>query len=101
MTAQEIWSKFGGLIDANSNWLLVNLHEVCDERASKPLKNIRFPYQVMMNNIDQSLPVKFRSLKAARSFFHAEMDTSTLIKLVTEGKAKMCFGAAKYFGLTK
>mgnify|MGYP003419712770 CR=1 FL=1 len=92
MTAQEIWSKFGGLIDANSNWLLVNLHEVCDERASKPLKNIRFPYQVMMNTDNQGLPVKFRSLKAARSFFNGEMDSYTFHKLIQTGKAKMYFG---------
>lgn len=95
MTAAEIWAKFGGLIAKNERWLLVDLHKVDDVRASKPIKNIRLPYQVMMNDVDQSLPVKFRSLRAAYSFFNGEMESDKFCKLVNEGKAKMYFGRGK------
>lgn len=99
MTAEQIWEN-DGLIASNGKWLLVSLHKI-GERVNKPEKNIRFPYQVMMNNTDQSFPVKFRSLKAAYSFFHGEMDNSTLIKLLTENKVKMLVGTGKYLGITK
>lgn len=94
MTAAEIWAKFGGLIDNNEKWLLVNLHQIDDVRANKPLKNIRFPYQIMMNDSEQSLPVQFRSLKNAREFFHGEMTAVRFDRLLTTGKARMFFGPA-------
>lgn len=93
MTAEQIWAN-NGLIASNITWLLVSLHKI-GERANKPEKNVRFPYQVMMNDVNQGLPVKFRSLKAAFSFFKGEMDSSTFSKLVAEGKAKMYFGSSK------
>ena len=93
MTAEQIW-KNDGLIAANCTWLLVSLHKI-GERANKPEKNVRFPYQVMMNDTNQSLPVKFRSLKAAYSFFNGEMDANAFSKLIDGGKAKMYFGQGK------
>jgi hypothetical protein len=93
MTAEQIWEN-NGLIASNGKWLLVSLHKI-GERANKPEKNVRFPYQVMMNDVNQSLPVKFRSLKAAFSFFHGEMEANTFNKLLEEYKAKMYFGLAK------
>lgn len=94
MTAAQIWDKFGGLIDSNEKWLLVDLHKVDDVRASKPLKNIRFPYQVMMNDTEQSLPVQFRSLKNAREFFIGQMEIEKFHKLLAEDGARMFFGRA-------
>lgn len=93
MTAEQIW-KNDGLITSNGTWMLVSLHKI-GERANKPEKNLRFPYQTMMNDVNQSLPVKFRSLKAALSFFNGEMDANTFSTLVNEGKAKMYFGPGK------
>lgn len=94
MTAAEIWAKFGGLIDSNDSVLLVDLHKIDDERASRPLKNIRFPYQVMRNDRDQTLPTQFRSLKNARKFFSGEMDYNELKRLLNTGRARSIYGPA-------
>ena len=94
MNAAQIWSKFGGLIDNNEKWLLVDLHKVDDVRASKPVKNTRFPYQVMMNDTEQSLPVQFRSLNNARAFFLGEMDHIKFQELLANNSARMFFGRA-------
>lgn len=93
MTAEQIW-KNDGLIAANCTWLLVSLHKI-GERANKPEKNVRFPYQVMMNDVNQGLPVKFRSLKMAFSFFNGEMEADKFHQLINEGKARMYFGQGK------
>lgn len=95
MTAAEIWAKFGGLIDSNESILLVDLHKIDDERASRPIKNIRFPYQVMRNDRDQTLPTQFRSLKNARKFFSGKMEFNELKALLKSGRARNIYGPAR------
>ena len=95
MTAAEIWAKFGGLIDSNEGVLLVDLHKIDDERASRPLKNIRFPYQVMRNDRDQTLPTQFRSLKNARKYFSGEMDYNEMNALIKNKRARHIYGPAR------
>lgn len=94
MTAKEIWEKFGGLIASNEKWLLVNLHLIDDERASKPIKNTRFPYQIMMNDNEQSLPVQFRGLHNAKQFFTGDMPVEKFQLLLKTNNARMFFGRA-------
>lgn len=90
MNAAEIWLRQGGLIQSNDSWLLVALQSAKNIR----LKNIRFPYQVMANDLNQSLPVQFRSFKNAREFFLGEMAHDKFQGLIADGKARMFHGQA-------
>jgi hypothetical protein len=97
MNAAQIWATQGGLIESNERWLLVNLHEITKKgmMANKPIKNIRFAFQVMMNDADQSLPVQFRSVKQAREFLHGRMENSTFQQLIENNQARMFYGRGK------
>lgn len=91
MTAREIWENQGGLLFARSGdergQLLVDLHHV-KNKIAKP-KNVRFRYQVMCDDVNQSMPVQFRSRDMAYQYLIGCLAYTDLLTLIRTKRARV------------
>jgi hypothetical protein len=91
MNAVEIWKKQGGFVIHKSGQergqLLVDLHAM--RETGKPAKNIRFRFQVMCDDANQSMPVQFRSRDMAYQYMIGCLAYTDLLALIRTKRARV------------